>query len=211
MPKTIIDISRTISNEALVYPGDASIDLSPEYEIYQTCSCRITKLENWTTHFLTHVDAPCHFDENGASLDEIPLKRFMGKTLVVEVNVDAINANVIDQFDFPSGLNVLFKTRHSIPQQGSAFDKNHVFITSCGAKALIERGVNLVGIDYLSVDAYGDETFPAHRTLLGNNVLILENVNLSAVQPGLYNLMALPLKIEGGDGSPVRAVLMPSY
>jgi len=210
MSKAIIDISRIISNEALVYPGDAPINLSPEYEIYQTCSCRITKLENWTTHFLTHVDAPRHFDKNGATLDDIPLKRFMGKALIVEVNVDAINADVIDQFEFPIGLNVLFKTRHSIPQQGLAFDKNHVFITSCGAKALVERGVNLVGIDYLSVDAYGDESYPAHRTLLGNNVLILENVNLSAVQPGLYNLMALPLKIKGGDGSPVRAVLTPS-
>lgn len=210
MPKIIIDISRIISNEALVYPGDIPINLSPEYEIYQTCTCRVTKLENWTTHFLTHIDAPCHFDENGATLDDIPLKRFIGKTLIVDVNVDAINADIIDQLEFSIGLNVLFKTRHSIPQQGQTFDKNHVFITSCGAEALVERGVNLVGIDYLSVDAYGDETYPAHRTLLGNNVLILENINLFAVQPGLYDLMALPLKIKGGDGSPVRAVLMPS-
>ena len=77
------------------------------------------------------------------------------------------------------------------------------------AAAAVERGVNLVGIDYLSVDRYGDGTYPAHRTLLRSGVLILEGIDLAHVAPGRYVLFALPLKIAAGDGSPVRAVLLP--
>ncbi len=106
-----------------------------------------------------------------------------------------------------AGLNLLFKTRNSAHWDPTAYDANHVYIERTAAEAIAARGANLVGIDYLSVDRFGDETYPAHHALLGSGVLILEGLDLSGVEAGRYTLYALPLRIEDGDGSPVRAIL----
>ena len=96
----------------------------------------------------------------------------------------AITADLVRSLDFAAGENVLFKSRHSGPYHKGQFDENHVHITLDGAQALVARGANLVGVDYLSVDRFGDEEYPAHRTLLGNNVLILEATDLTGVEAG---------------------------
>ena len=209
--KSLFDISRLIANNSTIYPGDAPIKMEPLCSIGLGCPCNVTRLTNWSTHFLTHIDAPVHFIENGASLDQLPLQRFICDAVVVNITQDAITAS-----DFPSyvdmrGKAVLFQTRNSLISTASPFDVNHVYVTKEAAERAVELGVNMVGIDYLSIDRFGDETYPAHYTLLGNNVLILEGLNLEAVDSGVYSLMALPLKIEGADGSPVRAVLAKSF
>lgn len=107
------------------------------------------------------------------------------------------------------GRHLLFKTRHSDTFDPRSFDEQHVYVTAEAAALAVERRVNLVGIDDLSVDRHGDETYPAHRTRLGAGVPILEGLDLGGVTPGLYPLTALPLRIARGDGSPVRAVLTP--
>jgi arylformamidase len=158
-----------------------------------------------TTHLLTHVDAPRHFFEGGASLDQIHVARFCGEALVIEAEGDVVLPG-----DVPGeaqGLNLLFKTRNSARWNASVYDREHVSISPAAAEVMAARGVNLAGIDYLSVDRCGDESYPVHRTLLGAGVLILEGIDLAGVTPGRYHLSALPLKIAGGDGSPVRAVL----
>jgi arylformamidase len=205
MRDEIIDISRTIAPGALVYPGD------PPILAHSLCSIgpdayNLTQL-NWTTHILTHLDAPLHFAAGAPSLDSLPLDCFMGPALVIEVEGDAVLPRHIPAD--PAGMNLLFKTRNSAQWDADAFDPSHAFVSAEAAALMAARGVNLAGIDYLSVDRYGDGAYPAHRALLGAGVLILEGVDLAGVDPGRYRLIALPLKIDHADGSPVRAVLLP--
>jgi arylformamidase len=205
----LIDISRTIHTNALVYPGDPPLELSPLCTVGPGSPFAITRLDGWTTHVLTHVDAPSHAVAGGASLDETPLDRFAGDAIVVEAGGDAVLASHVPAGEPLDGVSLLFKTRNSDRFDPAAFDRHHVYVSEGAAEAAVERGVNLVGIDYLSVDRYGDEAYPAHRTLLRGGVLILEGIDLARVAPGRYVLFALPLKIAAGDGSPVRAVLLP--
>ena len=203
----LIDISMPISPEAVLYPGDPSIVMNKLCSIGPSSPCNITQLK-WTTHMLSHVDAPLHFLEGGSSLDEIPLQRFCGNTLLVEVYGDAVLPVHIPLI--AQGCNLLFKTRDSTTAESRVFNRNHVYISLEAARLAIERGVNLIGIDNLSVDKFGDDAYPVHRELLSNGVLILEGLNLRSAAPGHYTLIAFPLRIAGGDGSPVRAVLIPN-
>lgn len=207
MARTYFDVSRTFSNDAVVYPGDPPYGLSVLCEIGPGCPYRMQRFDGWTGHVLTHVDAPRHFHQDGATLDRIDLARWTGLSHVVAIDGDTIDAAVVRAVAMRPGDNVLFKTRHSGPFPGTAYDPRHVYVSRCGAEALVERGANLVGVDYLSVDRFGDGDYPAHRTLLGHGVLILEGADFASVAPGVYDLMAFPLKLEDGDGSPVRAVL----
>ncbi|MSV30119.1 MAG: cyclase family protein [Bryobacterales bacterium] len=206
MRNEIIDISRCISPGALVYPGDPPILAKSICTIGPDSPYNLTQL-GWTTHILTHIDSPRHFLENGASLDDLPLRRFMGPAKVIEVDGDAVLARHIPIG--VQGMNLLFKTRNSERWNPGGFDTQHTYISREAAEVMAESGVNLAGIDYLSVDRFGDAGYPTHRALLGGDVLILEGLDLAHVEAGEYRLVALPLRIERGDGSPVRAVLLP--
>lgn len=201
----LIDISRTISGDALVYPGDPAPRLERLQEIARGAPVNTLQLR-WTTHLLTHLDLPRHFSDSGVAAPDIPVDRFIGPALVVEVEGAAVLPEHIPAQI--SGLNLLFKTRHSGAWDPLVYDTGHVYISAPAAREIARRGANLAGIDYLDVDRHGDADYPAHRALLSAGVLILEGIDLSGVEPGPYTLIALPLKIEGGDGSPVRAVLM---
>jgi arylformamidase len=189
----VIDISRTITAGAPVFPGDPPLRIESHSRIASGAACNMLRLE-CTNHILTHLDAPNHFFDGGATLDELPLARFAGPALVIdspsrEIPPEALPAD-------PAGLNVLFRT-----------GREDGYLSPAAAAALASRGANLAGIDSLSVDPLDSQDFAAHRTLLGNGVLILEGLDLAGVAPGRYTLIALPLKIERADGSPVRAVL----
>lgn len=207
MLNDLFDISRTISSKAVVYPGDAPLELKEFCTIGPGCPCNITSLGNWSTHFLTHVDPPLHFVENGKSLDDIPLNRFVGVARVVEVLGASVQLSDIERAEAKKGMTLLFRTRNSQRGTEEPFDEQHVFVAAEAAAEAARLGLNMIGIDYLSVDRFGDEDYPAHRTLLSGNVLILEGLDLSRVPPGDYRYSALPLKIQRGDGSPVRAIL----
>lgn len=201
---TFFDISRLITDDSLAYPGDPPVRVKRSSHIGAGSPFNVLEL-NWTTHVLTHIDAPKHFIEQGESVAELAPERFIGPALVIEVEGDAVDAG--DVPEVATGLNLLFKTRNSTRWDPRIYDEQHVFITPEAAEAIVAGGANLVGFDYLSVDRFGDEEYPVHRTLLGGGVLILEGLDLSGVEEGDYMLYALPLKIDGGDGSPVRAVL----
>lgn len=206
---TPIDISLVISKTSTVYPGDDQLGVDPLCDITDECPCRITKL-GWTTHFLTHVDPPAHFFANGATLDEIPLQRFFVDVHVIEVKGDSVVCDDLDGLILRPGDSVLFKTRNSLRNYGeSAFDENHVYISEAAARKMAELQLNLVGLDYISIDQFGNSAYPAHRALLGANIIVLEGLALGEVESGKYRLSALPLKIQKGDGSPVRAILFP--
>ncbi len=205
MTGKLYDISRTIAAGALVYPGDPPISVRRLCRIGPDCPYNLQELL-WTTHVLTHLDAPLHFVENGASVDQLPPARFLGEAAVVSVDGAAVLPEHIP--DGAHGLSLLFRTRHSGEWSAKDYDCDHVYISRAAAQIMVQRGVNLAGIDYLSVDRFGDEDYPAHRILLGGGVLVLEGLDLAETPPGRYTLIALPLKIAAGDGSPTRAVLV---
>ncbi|HEY9760606.1 MAG TPA: cyclase family protein [Oculatellaceae cyanobacterium] len=205
--KSVIDISRRITADALVYPGDPPLEMKSLCEIDETSPCKVTKL-GWSTHFLTHIDFPSHFFKNGATLENIPLDRFISDATVIEVAGDIVMENHIPSESECRGKSLLFKTRNSNTANKIDFDGNHVYMSPQAAGLARDRGVNLVGIDYISIDRCGDESYPVHYILLGADIPILEGLDLSNAPPGNYTLSALPLKIADGDGSPVRAVLI---
>jgi arylformamidase len=203
--RTIIDISRAITPGGAVYPGDEPLGESPVCVIGGESPCSITALNNWTTHFLTHVDPPSHFIDGGDSLDAVPLSTFYCQAEVRVVSGDAVRTSDIPQ-DL-RGRAILFKTNNS-SLSTDVFHEDHAYIAEEAVSSLVNAAPGLVGFDYLSVDRFGDEDYPVHRGLLGAGIVILEGLDLTGVQPGIYDLVALPLKISGADGSPVRAVLI---
>jgi arylformamidase len=129
---------------------------------------------------------------------------------VVAIEAEAITAAVVASLDVERGERILFRTRNSEQSWcGSCFRKRFVAVTPDGASHLVERGVLTVGIDYLSIGPYGSAGDETHRILLGAGIWVIEGLNLAAVAAGLYELACLPLRIEGGDGAPARAILRP--
>ena len=160
------------------------------------------------SHTGTHIDAPYHFLRQGRTVDKLPLKSLIGPCRVFEIpGANKITARHIKQLDLDNVTRVLFKTRNSLAW-GKSFNKSFTYISSEAAQILVQRKVRLVGVDYLSVEKFGSRDFATHLILLRHGVVILEGLMLKGIKPGGYDLVALPLKIKGGDGSPARAILV---
>jgi len=158
-------------------------------------------------HAGTHVDAPFHFLPDGAGIDAVPLERFVGPALVHAVDADRyITAEHVKEIPLDGATRVLFKTRNSQLLKRREFEPNFVAFSVDAARALVGRGVQLVGLDYLSV-AHADQQVQVHRAFLDHGVVLLEGVDLSEIAPGRYELMCFPLRLRGLDGAPCRAVL----
>jgi arylformamidase len=160
-----------------------------------------------SVHAGTHVDAPFHFVPESATIETLPLDLFIGPARVCAVDVDKqITAADIAKLNLAGEKRVLFKTRNSQLLKKTDYDPSFVAFSEDGAKALAELGVQLVGLDYLSV-AHADEQVPVHRAFLEHGLVLLEGADLAEVPPGRYELICLPIKIAGSDGAPCRAVL----
>lgn len=160
-----------------------------------------------SVHSGTHVDAPFHFVPDGAGIDALPLETFIGPALVAAVDAERyITAEHVKALPLRGETRVLFKTRNSELLKKPAYDPDFVAFSLEAARALVARGVKLVGLDYLSV-ALADEQVPVHRAFLDHGVALLEGVDLSEVAPGRYELICFPIKLHGADGAPCRAVL----
>ena len=208
---TINDISLTISPELPTWPGDPRIELELIQSMDQGAHVNVTKI-NTGLHIGTHVDAPRHFINEGRTVEQLPLDVLTGPCYVVQLpdGVEAITAEVLDRTEITSDMKrVLFGTSNShFWAKGEAkFQTDFVAITEDGAEWLVKRGVQLVGIDYLSIAPY-DESIPTHVTLLEAGVVVVEGLNLSSIMRGFYDLYCLPLKIAGSDGAPARAILI---
>ena len=209
----IYDISVQISPaETPTYPGDPGIEIESWAAIGRGDGANVTML-HFGAHTATHVDAPAHFIEGAPGVNDLALETLIGQARVVEIREDvrAIDADHIAACELGRATRVLFKTRNSAfwenPQ--GVFREDFTYIAPDAARALVRRGVRLVGIDYLSVERFKSEGFETHKTLLAHGVVIVEGLDLRAVSPGIYELICLPLKIVGGsgDGAPARAVL----
>jgi arylformamidase len=160
-----------------------------------------------SVHSGTHLDAPFHFLPDGVKIDALPLDLFMGRALVHAVDADRyITEEHVKVLDLRGDRRVLFKTRNSELLKKSSYDPDFVAFSVEAARALVARGVQLVGLDYLSV-AHADEQVPVHRAFLDHGVVLLEGIDLSAIVPGRYELICFPLRLHGSDGAPCRAVL----
>ncbi|HEV7902808.1 MAG TPA: cyclase family protein [Pyrinomonadaceae bacterium] len=209
----IFDISVAISPETTpTYPGDPALEIVSWAAIARGDAANVTLLR-MGAHTATHVDAPAHFIEGAPQVSVMPLDALIGEARVVELDetVEAIEASHVAAH-VPAGTQrVLFKTRNSNfwRGEGRAFRADFTHLTLEGARALLERGVRLVGIDYLSIEKFKSETFETHTTLLSAGVVIIEGLDLHAAAAGVYELICLPLKIAAGsgDGAPARAVL----
>ena len=164
-----------------------------------------------SVHHGTHVDAPIHFIADGAGVDALPVATLIGKVFVAElIDVDLITAAALDSVSLPAGCErVMFKTRNSElwNDPGHEFRTDFVAVAPDAAQALVDRGMRLIGVDYLSVEPFDTEDYATHHTLLGAGVVIVEGLDLRAVAPGEYEMACLPINIVGADGAPARVVL----
>ncbi len=207
----IYDISLLISPDLPVWPGDPKIVLEQVAAMDDGAEANVTRLD-MSAHTGTHVDAPHHFMNDGRTVDNLPLEVLVGECYVLRVASSAgeITAEVLEKADIPKdAIRLLFRTRNSElwRRGGSGFQTDFVAVSEDGARWLVERGVKLVGVDYLSVAAYS-QPVPTHRALLAAGVIVVEGLDLSRVEPGAYVLYCLPLKLAGADGAPARAILV---
>lgn len=202
----IHDISVSLSPSMHVYPGDPAVDVQRTMKLEDGDVANVSFLR-FGSHTGTHVDAPAHFIDGAMTVDRIPLNLLIGRARVLEVTAPVITREVLAEYTLTDDVRVIFKTRNSYVWGEPAFVKDFVHLTAGAAELLVENGIKVVGIDYLSVEKYNFDEPDVHRTLLGSGAVIIEGLNLSDVEPGDYELICLPLKIEGGDGAPARVVL----
>lgn len=204
----IHDISVPIHQGLAVWPGDDGVAISPTSRIAAGDSTNMHRVA-FGTHTGTHIDAPRHFIDDGPTLQDIPLDVLIGPAHVIEwLERDAVGPDAFA--DLPADASrVLIKTRNSLDRWWEKpFSEHYAYLTTDAAAALVERGVRLLGIDYLSVGEFGGSSAATHHTLLGAGVPLIEGLNLSAIAPGRYHLICLPLRVAVPDGAPARVVLV---
>ena len=203
----LIDISLPIREGMIVYEGDPGISIGSSASLERGDPANVSAL-NFGTHTGTHMDAPLHFIAGAPGIDTVSLDVLIGPALVVEVDADKlIEPKHLTDPRIASQQRLLLKTKNSTLWDRKSFAREYIGLSLDGARFLVDRGVKLVGIDYLSIEAYGVTGHPVHKTLLGAGVVILEGLDFRKVTPGVYELYALPLRIAGGDGAPCRAIL----
>jgi len=205
----IYDISVPIRSGGIVYPGNPEIDITLQQAVAKGAGANVSAIR-FGSHTGTHADAARHFFDDGQSVDQIPLDRLIGPALLVSFpdSVRAIGAAELKAHDLRGRTRILLRTRNSALLSQKKFAPDYTYLAPDGAEYLVDKGVELVGIDYLSIEQFHSGHHQTHRTLLAKSVVILEGLDLSAPPPGEYQLICLPLRIEGCDGAPARAVLI---
>jgi arylformamidase len=203
----IIDVTAPLSTALPIFPGDPTFEIRLHNSLARGDAANVSAV-SMGVHTGTHVDAPCHFIEGGLSVERLPLEILTGKARVVEARGDeAIGRDELERLDLRDDLRLLLKTRMSGQLRHSSFQKAFVHLTADAATYLVQAGIKLVGIDYLSIEAYGSHDYPVHRTLLAAGVVIVEGLDLQEVEAGEYDMTCLPLPIVGADGAPARVIL----
>lgn len=208
----IYDVSVPISARTPVYPGDPGISIQQWSALARGDSANVSFL-HFGAHTATHVDAPSHFIDGAKKVSELTLEVLVGPARLVEVpgELAEIDSDFVGKLDLELVTRLLFKTRNSgfWSDPNGGFRKDFTYLTPGAADILVEKRVRLVGIDYLSVEKFKSGKHETHLSLLSNNVVILEGLNLRDVPAGDYELICLPLLLaEGtGDGAPARTVL----
>ena len=202
---SIHDISLEISEDMVSW--DDKEGLKPEIQEGERSesSGSLKSVITLDSHTGTHVDAPKHFLSDGYSIDKISLEKLMGTCRVVDCTDRQKEVKAEDVENFEEDI-LIFKTKNSETLEEKKFNREYVYVSEEACEKIIDYEYEAVGIDYLGIGKYGN-TRPAHKALLGNDVIVVEGLDLRNIEGGRYRFIGLPLKIKGGDGSPVRAVL----
>ena len=205
----IYDISVPIRSGGLVYPGNPDIEITLQQAVARGAGANVSAIR-FGSHTGTHADAARHFFDDGQPIDQIPLDRLIGPALLLGFadDVRAVGAKELKAQDLKGHKRILLRTRNSALLAQRDFVRDYTYLAPDGAEYLVDNGVEVVGIDYLSIEQFHSGHHRTHRTLLAKSVVILEGLDLSVPPPGEYQLVCLPLRIEGCDGAPARAVLI---
>ena len=202
----IIDISLTLHPNLVVWQGDPKIKFITNSTVERD-GIMGSRLQ-LGVHNGTHIDAPAHFLKDGFGVDKIDPEKLIGECTVLEIGSEEINSQDLKGKNFKP--RVLFKTKNSQSKllDDPDFHTDYVYLTLDGADYLVEKGVILVGTDYLGIEKKSAPGHPVHTKLLENEVVIVEGLNLVNVEPGNYDLVSLPLRLKDLDGSPARVLLI---
>ena len=203
----LFDVTRPIHPGMAVYPDDPEVVVRRVSSISAGAPANVSSL-SLGSHTGTHVDPPLHFREGAPAVDQLPLDVLIGPVRLYEVAIRRqIDAASLAGVDLAACPRVLFKVRTSSHHPQVRGRPEAAGIAADAVGILIRAGVRLVGLEGPSADQAGSADFPVHRALLGAGVIIVEGLDLSAVSPGPYELICLPLKLRGGDGAPARVIL----
>ena len=206
-PMKLIDVSVPLDAQLPTYPHNTPFSVEPIKRLARGDSSNVSTL-HMSAHTGTHVDAPRHFFDEGAGTEALPLELLVGRTRVIEIDSrTAVAAEELAAIDFSDDIRVLIKTHNSRLWGSPEFHTDYVGITESGAKHLVEHGIKVVGVDYLSVEQFRHPGAPAHHVLLGAGTIVIEGLDLRDVDPGVYEMFCLPLRVVGSDGAPARVVL----
>ena len=203
----LLDVSVLLTSGMPVYPGNPDVSIQPVLQIARGATANVSRLD-MGSHTGTHVDAPKHFFDDRPGVDSLPLDLLVGRTRVIDLPYrGGITEEHLSAAGLREDLRVLLRTPNSALWNSPVFHQDYTYVTEAAARYLVDQGVKVVGVDYLSVEQFKKPGAPAHHALLGNGVVIIEGLNLSDAEPGVYEMYCLPLRIAGADGAPARVVL----
>lgn len=203
------DISMPIRATMPVWPGDPPVAVAFDRRLAEGATCNLSRLA-LGTHTGTHIDAPWHFLETGRKIGQIPLTTLIGPCRVIEVSgAGPVRRQDLEAAGLDPGARLLLKTENSRRNLAARreFCTGYVALALEAAAYLVDRGVSLLGIDYLSVEPFATDDAAVHRLLLGNNIVVLEGLDLAGVRAGDYELLCLPLNLPECEGAPARVLL----
>jgi len=206
----LIDVTVPLDSALPTYPNNTPFTVEAIARIARGDSSNVSTL-HMSAHSGTHVDAPRHFFDAGAGTEALPLEMLIGRTRVIEVSSrTGIAAEDLNGLDLSEDVRLLIKTHNSRLWGSPDFRTDYIGVTVSGAKHLVGKGIKVLGVDYLSVEQFRKPGAPAHHVLLGAGMIVIEGLNLADVDPGVYEMYCLPLRIVGADGAPARVVLRKS-
>ena len=206
----LIDVTVPLDSNLPLYPGNTPLTLEPIKRVARGDSSNVSAVR-MSVHAGTHVDAPRHFFDGGYAAEGLPLDLLCGRARVVELTTRrAVTPEDLAAFDLSEDVRLLLKTHNSRLWGSPDFHQDYIGVTEPAAKFLVDRGVKVLGVDYLSVEEFKKAGAPAHHTLLGAGTIVIEGLNLLDVDPGTYEMFCLPLSLVGADGAPARVVLRKS-
>ena len=203
-----IDVSVPLRSGMVKWPDNPPVEIERTSDMERGDVANVSRI-SMGSHTGTHMDAPLHFVRGGEGLDRMPLDATVGPARVIGIEDPvSVKREEIEPYNLGPGERVLFKTGNSARSWwDEGFMEDFVYVSEGAALHLAERGVRTVGVDYLSVGGFHKDGVETHRALLGAGVWVVEGLNLSGVEPGAYELICLPLRVENGDGAPARAIL----
>lgn len=208
MKRTWKDVSVPLRDGMVHWPGDPECHIKRVNRMEEGSVCNLTHI-SLSAHTGTHMDAPRHFIADGITMEQMPFEAVIGRCRVFELDCeDQITADDLKKLRLAPRQRVLFKTRNSTRSWATnEFDKDFVSIRQDAAQYLVEQEVMTVGVDYLSIGGFNKDGVETHQIMLGAGIWVIEGLNLAEISDGYYELICLPIKLEGADGAPCRVVL----